>query len=267
MSRIQKRFDWLKSKSEKALVAFITAGDPDLTTTPELFAAIEEGGADIIELGVPFSDPLADGPVIQAASQRSLKSGTTLKKIIQLVRDIRQSSQLPIVLMTSFNPVFVYGQEAFVKDAVDAGVDGVIIPDLPPEEAGDFDTLAQARNLDMIHLLAPTSTPDRVEMVGTKSRGFIYYVSLTGVTGARDSLAKGVADKVTRIKKATSLPVLIGFGISSLDQAKAASQCSDGVIVGSAIVRMIDECPDPAERKEKLKVFVRSMKQALQDSK
>jgi len=267
VSRIQKRFDWLKSKSEKALVAFITAGDPDLATTQELFSVIEEGGADIIELGVPFSDPLADGPVIQAASQRSLKSGTTLKKIIQLVRDIRKSSQLPIVLMTSFNPVFVYGQEAFVKDAVDAGVDGVIIPDLPPEEAGEFDRLAKPKNLDMIHLLAPTSTPDRIEMVGAQSRGFVYYVSLTGVTGARDSIAAGVEDKVTRIKQATSLPVLIGFGISGPEQAKAASGFSDGVIVGSAIVRMIEETPDPAERKEKLKVFVRSMKQSLQDSK
>jgi len=267
VSRIQKRFDWLKSKSEKALVAFITAGDPDLATTTELFSVIEEGGADIIELGVPFSDPLADGPVIQAASQRSLKSGTTLKKIIQLVRDIRKSSQLPIVLMTSFNPVFVYGQEAFVKDAVDAGVDGVIIPDLPPEEAGEFDALAKPKNLDLIHLLAPTSTPDRIEMVGTQSRGFVYYVSLTGVTGARDSIATGVEDKVTQIKQATSLPVLIGFGISGPEQAKAASGFSDGVIVGSAIVRMIEETPDPVERKEKLKVFVRSMKQSLQDSK
>jgi tryptophan synthase alpha chain len=267
VSRIQKRFDWLQSKSEKALVAFITAGDPDLATTQELFSAIEEGGADIIELGVPFSDPLADGPVIQAASQRSLKSGTTLKKIIQLVRDIRKSSQLPIVLMTSFNPVFVYGQEAFVKDAVEAGVDGVIIPDLPPEEAGEFDALAKVKNLDMIHLLAPTSTPDRIEMVGAQSRGFVYYVSLTGVTGARDSIAQGVEEKVTRIKQATSLPVLVGFGISGPEQAKAASGFSDGVIVGSAIVRMIDETPEPAERKEKLKVFVRSMKQSLQDCK
>lgn len=267
MSRIQKRFDWLNSKSEKALVAFITAGDPDLATTKELFSVIEEGGADIIELGVPFSDPLADGPVIQAASQRSLKSGTTLKKIIQLVRDIRQSSQLPIVLMTSFNPVFVYGQKTFVDDAIEAGVDGVIIPDLPPEEAEEFDALAKAKNLDMIHLLAPTSTPDRIEMVGAKSRGFIYYVSLTGVTGTRDSLAQGVEEKVSRIKQATALPVLIGFGISGPDQAKAASKCSDGVIVGSALVRMIEECTDPAERKEKLKLFVRSVKQSLQDSK
>lgn len=267
MSRIKKRFDWLKSNSEKALVAFVTAGDPDLNTTKELFSVIEEGGADIIELGVPFSDPLADGPVIQAASQRSLKSGTTLKKIIRLVREIRQSSQLPIVLMTSFNPVFVYGQEAFVKDAVEAGVDGVIVPDLPPEEAGDFGALAQAHKLDVIYLLAPTSTIDRIEMVGAKSRGFIYYVSLTGVTGTRDSLAKGVAEKVNQIKKTTSLPVLIGFGISGPEQAKAASKCSDGVIVGSAIVRMIEENPDTVQCKEKLKDFVRSVKQSLQDSK
>jgi tryptophan synthase alpha chain len=267
VSRIQKRFDWLKSKSEKALVAFITAGDPDLATTPELFSAIEEGGADIIELGVPFSDPLADGPVIQAASQRSLKSGTTLKKIIQLVREIRKSSQLPIVLMTSFNPVFVYGQEAFVKDAVDAGVDGVIIPDLPPEEAEEFDAVALANQLDVIYLVAPTSTPERIEMIGSKSRGFIYYVSLTGVTGARSSLAQGVEEKVSRVKQATSLPVLIGFGISGPEQAKAASGFSDGVIVGSAIVRMIEETSEPAERKEKLKVFVRGLKQSLQDRK
>ena len=143
----------------------------------------------------------------------------------------------------------------------------MIIPDLPPEEAGEFDALAKAKNLDMIHLLAPTSTPDRIEIVGAKSRGFIYYVSLTGVTGARDSIAKGVEEKVTQIKQATSLPVLVGFGISRPDQAKAASGFSDGVIVGSAIVRMIAETPDPVERKEKLKVYVRSMKQSLQDSK
>ena len=157
MSRIQKRFEWLQSKSEKALVAFITAGDPDLATTQELFSAIEEGGADIIELGVPFSDPLADGPVIQLASQRSLKSGTSLKKIIQLVIEIRQKSELPIVLMSSYNPVFVYGDKKFIEDAVSAGVDGVILPDLPPEEAGDFVSYANEKGLDMIFLVAPTS--------------------------------------------------------------------------------------------------------------
>ena len=267
MSRIQKQFDWLQSKNEKALVGFITAGDPDLEITRELFSVIEEGGADIIELGVPFSDPLADGPVIQAASQRSLKSGTTLKKIIQLVREIRQASQLPIVLMTSFNPVFVYGQQAFVKDAVEAGVDGVIVPDLPPEESEEFDAYALAQGLDVIYLLAPTSTPDRIKMIGSKSRGFIYYVSLTGVTGTRSSLAQGMEEKVKRIKQATALPVLIGFGISGPEQAKAASGFSDGVIVGSAIVRMIEENPDSTERNEKLKVFVRNLKQALQDCK
>jgi len=263
VSRIEKRFEWLRSKNEKALVAFVTAGDPDIESTPDIFAAIEEGGADIIELGVPFSDPLADGPVIQAASQRSLKSGTTLKKIISLVKTIRQSSKLPIVLMTSFNPVFVYGQETFIEDAVASGVDGVIIPDLPPEEADTFYPFAEKAGLDMIYLLAPTSTPDRIKMIADQSRGFIYYISVTGVTGVRQDLSQSLGEKVGQVKQATPLPVLIGFGISGPEQAKAAGEISDGVIVGSAIVKMVDQYKEPAERSQQLTQFVRSVKQAL----
>ena len=262
MSRIQERLN----SSNKALVAFFTAGDPDLFASKEIFSVIEKSGADIIEIGVPFSDPLADGPTIQASSQRSLQNGTTLKKIINLVTEIRGQSQLPIVLMTSFNPVFVYGQKAFVKDAVKAGVDGVIVPDLPPEEADEFLDYANEKKLDMIFLLAPTSTPERVERVGEISKGFIYYVSLTGTTGTKIALAKNLQEKVTSIKNKVQLPVLVGFGISGPEQAKEAAQCSDGVIIGSAIVKMIETYSDPAERNRHIADFISGIKKALTNS-
>ena len=265
MTRIGSCFETLKTENRKALVAFITAGDPDLESTKNILDVIDDSGADIIELGVPFSDPLADGPVIQASALRSLKSGTTLKKIIALVKNIRQSRDLPIVLMTSFNPVFVYGEKQFIEDAASVGVDGVIIPDLPPEEAVEFSACAEEEGLDMIHLLAPTSTDERVRMVAKNSRGFIYYISLTGTTGVRTHLAKGLCDKVVSIKNATNIPVLVGFGISSPDQARDAAVVSDGVIVGSAIVKLIEENPDPAQRDKKLAEFIISVKQAISD--
>lgn len=263
MSRIEERLNQVRSNNRKALITFITAGDPDLDTTKKLFKVLEKSGADVIELGVPFSDPLADGPVIQKSALRSLNSGTTLKKIIQLVAEIRQDSQLPIVLMSSYNPVFVYGEKRFVDDAVKAGVDGVIIPDLPPEEAKEFEGYADSKGLNMIFLLAPTSTPDRIKMVAERSRGFIYYVSLTGVTGARASLADGIRQKVESIKKNTTLPVMIGFGISGPDQARQAAAISDGVIVGSAVVRMIDDNSDSSQRESQVGGFVAGLRQAL----
>ena len=261
MSRIDDRFKSLNGK--KALVAFFTAGDPDLSASKDIFSVIEKAGADIIELGVPFSDPLADGPVIQASAHRSLQNGTTLGKIIELVKDIRSQSQLPIVLMSSFNPVFVYGQAKFVEDAVNAGADGVILPDLPPEEAGKFLGFANAKSLDTIFLLAPTSTPDRIQMVGEASKGFIYYVSLTGTTGTKEALAKNLEEKVSAIKNEVKLPVLVGFGISGPEQAKEAGQCSDGVIIGSAIVKLIESHSDPVERDKKITEFISSIKTVL----
>jgi tryptophan synthase alpha chain len=261
VSRIDDRFKSLNGK--KALVAFFTAGDPDLLASKDIFSVIEKAGADIIELGVPFSDPLADGPVIQASAHRSLQNGTTLGKIIELVKDIRSQSQLPIVLMSSFNPVFVYGQAKFVEDAVNAGADGVILPDLPPEEAGKFLGFANAKSLDTIFLLAPTSTPDRIQMVGEASKGFIYYVSLTGTTGTKEALAKNLEEKVSAIKNEVKLPVLVGFGISGPEQAKEAGQCSDGVIIGSAIVKLIESHSDPVERDKKITEFISSIKTAL----
>jgi tryptophan synthase alpha chain len=261
VSRIDDRFKSLNGK--KALVAFFTAGDPDLSASKNIFSVIEKAGADIIELGVPFSDPLADGPVIQASAHRSLKNGTTLAKIIELVKDIRSQSQLPIVLMSSFNPVFVYGQAKFVGDAVNAGVDGVILPDLPPEEAGEFLGFANAKGLDTIFLLAPTSTPERIQMIGEASKGFIYYVSLTGTTGTKEALAKNLEEKVSAIKNKVKLPVLVGFGISVPEQAKEAGQCSDGVIIGSAIVKLIESHSDPIDRDKKITEFISSIKTAL----
>ena len=259
MSRIEKRL--VSLNGNKALVAFYTAGDPDLSASKDIFAVIEKNGADIIEIGVPFSDPLADGPIIQASSHRSLQKGTTLKKIIQLVADIRKTSELPIILMTSFNPVFVYGKKEFVADAVKAGVDGMIIPDLPPEEAEEF--LQIAEGLDMVFLLAPTSTPARIQQVGKVSKGFIYYISLTGTTGTKEALSAGLKKKVNEIKKSVSLPVLVGFGVSGPEQAKQAAEASDGVIIGSAIVKLIAEHSDPAERDRKLADFLASIKKAI----
>ncbi len=247
-------------------MAFFTAGDPNLSASKEIFSVIEKGGADIIEIGVPFSDLLADGPIIQASSHRSLQNGTTLKKIIELVKDIRSQSELPIVLMSSFNPVFIYGQKSFVEDVVNAGVDGVILPDLPPEEAGEFLTIANREKLDMIFLLAPTSTPERVQRVGEVSKGFIYYISLTGTTGTKEALSKNLKEKVTAIKNKVKLPVLVGFGISSPEQAKEAGKCSDGVIIGSAIVKLIESHSDPAERNQTIFKFISSIKVALTNS-
>ncbi len=263
MSRIQSCFEKLKSEKKKALVAFITAGDPDLDSTKSIFSIMEKNGADIIELGVPFSDPLADGPVIQAASQRALKNGTNLKKIIHLVAEIRKSSQLPIVLMTSYNPVFVYGQKQFVDDALKAGVDGVIIPDLPPEEAGEFSADANEKGLDNVFLLAPTSTEQRVRMVAEQSRGFIYYVSLTGTTGVKSKVSENLKGKVQSIKNVAHLPVLVGFGISGPEQAQEAAQVSDGVIVGSAIVKLIEQNGNPQKRDDQIGDFVSRVKQAI----
>ena len=259
MSRIKNRLASLNGN--KALVAFYTAGDPDMDASKEIFAVIEKNGADIVEIGVPFSDPLADGPTIQASSHRSLNNGTTLKKIIRMVADIRKTSELPVVLMTSFNPIFVYGQKEFVADAVKAGVDGVIIPDLPHEEAEEF--LAIADGLDMIFLLAPTSTPDRIQQIGKISKGFIYYISLTGTTGTKESLSVGLEEKVSEIKNSVSLPVLVGFGISGPEQAAEAAKVSDGVILGSAIVKLIETNSDPVERDRKLGEFLTSIQKAI----
>jgi tryptophan synthase alpha chain len=266
VNRIENRFKELKSKRQKGLVAFITAGDPDMETTERVFHVLEKNGADIVEIGVPFTDPLADGPVILQSALRSLDAGTTLEKILKLVGDIRKNSQLPIVLMSSYNPIFVYGDKRFIDDALKAGVDGAIIPDLPPEEGKELAAYAKEKEFNMIYLLAPTSTPKRVERVLGQSGGFVYYISLTGVTGVRSSLAEGIEEKVSKIREKAELPVLIGFGISDQEQAKKAAEISDGVIVGSALVKTIHENSDSKTCDEKVGALITELKNGVMEA-
>lgn len=237
MTRIKRRFRELRKKDRKAFIAYIMAGDPSLEKTKDLVRLLEECGADIIELGVPFTDPLADGPVIQRAAERALAEGVTLREVIALVGDLRASTDIPIVLMTYYNPVFKYGEEAFMREASASGVDGLIVPDLPPDEAGSLIKLARDCGMDTVFLLAPTSTPDRVRAVAKASRGFIYYVSITGITGARLHLDPAVQESIGAIRDITNTPVAVGFGVSTPEEARAVSDIADGVIVGSAIVK------------------------------
>ncbi len=256
MSRIEQVFKDLREAGRKALIPYIMAGDPSLEATKKFVSDLERSGADIIEIGVPFSDPLADGPTIQRASERSLQQGTTLKKVLALVKEIKQYCGIPLVLMTYFNPVFKLGVRRFIKDAVGAGVDGVIIPDLIPEEAAELTGPAGQYGLDTVFLLAPTSTKDRISKVAGVSTGFIYYVSITGITGSRLSMGKAMRDTLNSIKKASEKPVAVGFGISNPQEAARVAGLADGVIIGSAIVKRIAEGRD-------IKRFVRSIRKAV----
>lgn len=239
MNRIDKKFRELKKNKKKAFIAYITAGDPDLSMTKKIALALEGAGVDIIELGIPFSDPLADGPTIQAASHRALEKRATLRKIFSAVSDLRKSTDIPIAFMTYYNPVLRYGIQDFIKSCKKTGVDGVIIPDLPVEEAKDIIKTAKKERIAMIFLAAPTSTKTRIGNIAKNSAGFIYYVSLTGVTGARSKLPAEVASNVRSIKSMTKKPVAVGFGISTIEQAREVSKVADGVIIGSAIVKII----------------------------
>jgi tryptophan synthase alpha chain len=261
VSRIDRVFRKLKNK-RAAFIPFVVAGDPDLKTTEALILKMGECGADIIELGVPFSDPLADGPIIQTGSQRALKNGVNLKEIFRMAERLKGTST-PLVLMTYFNPVFQHGLKSFAEDCRRSGIDGVIIPDLPPEEAGRWIQEAKPFKLDTIFLLAPTSPPDRVKLASRYSRGFLYYVSITGVTGVRGNLPDGLETAIGEIRKCSQKPVAVGFGISTPDQVKEAGRIADGVIVGSAIVKMIGENLNSPELIAKVGGFVASLTEAL----
>jgi tryptophan synthase alpha chain len=263
MSRLDEKFQELKSSGSKALITFITAGDPDLDATCDLVVTLAESGADIVELGVPFSDPLADGPTIQKASGRALARGVTLKKILTAVTEIRKRTDIPLVLMSYYNPVFSYGLEKFVAEATAAGVDGVIVPDLPLEESLPLRTLA-AGKLAVVPLAAPTTAEDRLKEIVAAGSGFLYYVTVTGITGTRTSLPPELTATLDRVKKiAGDLPLAAGFGISTPEQAQLVGRHSDAIIVGSALVEIIAASGATAGGREKLSGFVKTLRQAL----
>lgn len=246
-TRIDRRFAALKSEGRPALVTFITAGDPDLSTSLEILKGLPGAGADVIELGMPFSDPMADGPAIQAASVRALHAGQTMKKTLQMVRDFRTSDpDTPLVLMGYYNPIYVYPVSDFLEEAAEAGVDGLIVVDVPPEADDELCLPAMDKGLNFIRLATPTTDDKRLPAVLANTSGFVYYVSITGITGAAAPVVADVHAQVARIKSATDLPVCVGFGVRTGDQAKAISKGADGVVVGSALVTKIADSLDDA---------------------
>ncbi len=246
-TRIERRFAMLKAEGRAALVTFVTAGDPNYATSLKIISGLPGAGADVIEIGMPFSDPMADGPPIQASGLRALKAGQNMKKTLQLVRDFRTAdSETPIVLMGYYNPIYVYGNERFLDDAVAAGVDGLIVVDVPPEADDELCIPALARGLNFIRLATPTTDDRRLPMVLQNTSGFVYYVSITGITGAAAPVATDVGRHVARIKRATDLPVAIGFGVRTPQQAKDLAAHGDGVVVGSALVNKIAASLDAA---------------------
>ena len=262
MDRLVQSFTTLRKKSYKALVTFITAGDPDLATTAEMIHLLEEAGADIVELGMPFSDPMADGPTIQLSSERALAAGTTLEGIMAMISTVRATSAIPIILMGYLNPIHAYGYERFAHDAAKAGVDGVLLVDMPPEESSEFLKSANTHGLNVIFLLTPTSDPARVATVAKLGKGFLYYVTVTGVTGARQEVSTSLSAELGRIRKKIKLPIVAGFGISTPQQAASVAQLADGVVVGSAIVKLFQNYTG-TQLKQEVKGFVSALKQAI----
>jgi tryptophan synthase alpha chain len=251
MSRIAAAFSRMRGTKQPGLVAFVTAGDPDLARTAEILVSLAKNGADVLEVGIPFSDPLADGPVIQRASERALASGSTLRGALKMIRDTRSAIDAPIVLFTYANPVLRMGEAAFVTEAAAAGVDGVLVLDLPVEEAGPFRTRLAEANLDPIFLLSPTTSDARIRASSDLGRGFLYVISRLGVTGARDRVANDAESLVARIRAHTDLPLALGFGISTPEQVAEVGRWADAAVVGSALVNVIAEhgaAPDVAGR-------------------
>ena len=262
-SRLDATFGALRARRERALVAYFTAGDPSLAITRKLVVEAARRGADVIELGIPFSDPLADGPVIQRATQRALAAGVTLPRVLELVREMRGEVSAPLVFLTYYNPLLAFGLKAFCRTSVEAGIDGVIVADLPPEESGPLRAEAVAAGLDLIHLVAPTSTPERMRRIARASEGFVYMVSLTGVTGERAALAPELTQQLRALRAITTKPVCVGFGIGTPDQAALLGQLADGVIVGSAIVRLVEQHGASAELLSRVGDFIAGLKAPL----
>lgn len=262
-SRLAPTFERLRARGERALVTYFTAGDPSLAATRRLVAEAERRGADVVELGVPFSDPLADGPVIQRAGARALAAGTSLPRVLETVATLRAEVRLPLVLLTYYNPVLAFGLKAFARTAADAGVDGVIVADLPVEEAEPLAAETEGAGLDLVLMVAPTSTPARVRRIARASRGFIYVVSLTGVTGGRRTLPADLAAQIRTLRLVTTKPVCVGFGIAQPDQVAAVGRLADGVIVGSAIVRLVEERAGAPDLVAEVGRFIAALKAPL----
>lgn len=265
MTRISETFAALRSRGEVALIPYITAGDPDLATTFHLVHELARQGADLIELGVPFSDPMADGPTHQRAAERALRSGTSIARVLDLAQNLRRTLPVPLILFTYYNPVFRYGGDRFARDARQAGVDGVLCVDLPPEEADELKRETDRQDLDLIFLLAPTSSLSRVRTVLTRARGFVYYVAVTGVTGARATLPPDLSEMVRRIRAISPVPVGVGFGISSPEQAAEVASVADAVIVGSALSQIIETHGGQPDLIERIGVFASSLKQGIRN--
>jgi tryptophan synthase alpha chain len=263
MGRLERCFQALRARSEPALIPFVTAGDPDLETTRRLLYALRDAGADAIEIGVPFSDPMAEGPTIQRSSERALEQRTSLRRVLAMVREVRGDFDLPLILMGYANNFLAMGEAGFADAAVEVGVDGVIIVDLPPEEGDEFYPALRERGIDPILLAAPTTTPERTRMLARETRGFLYYVSLTGVTGARNSVAEGVEAAVRAIQAISDIPVCVGFGVSTPEQAERVGEFADGVVVGSALVDRIDRAGSADEAVEAAAGFVAELKAPL----
>ena len=245
MNRIRKTFDKLNKKNKKALGIFVTAGDPNFESSLKLISNLPENGADFIEIGMPFSDPMADGPSIQLSSQRALKSGMNLNKCLSLIKIFREkNTHTPIILMGYYNPIYKFGKEKFIKNCKELGVDALIIVDLPPEEDDEFYFEAEKNNLSMIRLVTPTTDKKRLKKILSNATGFVYYVSITGITGTQAPNIKNVQDNIKKIKQVTDLPIVIGFGIRSPNQANLMSEVSDGIVIGSAVVDLIKKTLD-----------------------
>jgi tryptophan synthase alpha chain len=263
MGRITEKFNMLRSRKEKALIVYLTAGDPSLAVTKKLILGLEDAGVDILEIGVPFSDPTADGPVIQEASQRSLKAGTTLQGVLDLVNDIRRTSQIPIVLFGYYNPIFAYGTKKFAQAAKKAGVDGILVVDLPREEARELRKYTDAVDIDFISLVAPTTGMERLRQIAVDATGFLYYISITGITGTAAPEIADIKREVGKIRQITKLPLAVGFGISNSKQASEIARFADGVVIGSAIVRVIDENKKNIDLIKIVSNYVSEIKKAL----
>ena len=264
MNRIDQHFKKAAEEKRKSLVLFLTAGYPDMQTTEALIPVLDEAGGDILELGVPFSDPIADGPTIQAASAEALKAGTTLEGILNLVERVREKTQMPIVLFGAYNPFLHYGLERLAKRAVEVGVDGFLVPDLPMEESAEFDAICREAGLALVYLVAPTTPDERMERIARQSTGFVYFISMKGVTGSTIEIDDALRERVAKLRKAAAPePVAVGFGIQTEEHAKAIAGLADAVVVGSALIRKVDEHRRSKNMAAEVRAYVESLRRGV----